>query len=207
MITVKALLGKLNSLAISDERMIEASLAQINHSRIRCPRCGAIGRCRPIGSYKRMMITVVDGARHEVELEVPRVQCDSCRHTHALLADILVPYGSYALRFILHILNEYIHRGESVARLCERWAISIATLYGWIHLFRKHYNLWFRIMEQIDWVTQDALARICDIPEFPSAFFAQFRRSFLRKPATRFHPTGRGGGLFFTPSHNCEIDY
>lgn len=203
---MKALLGKLDSLPFSDERMIEESLDRMDRSRIRCPVCGALGRCRPIGAYKRMMITVVDGDRSEVELEISRVQCDSCRHTHALLPDVLVPYGSYALRFILHVLAEYLRRCEPVAQLCERWAISISTLYGWIHLFREQHNLWFRILDRISWVTRSALTKICDIPAFPSAFFERFHVSFLQRPATRSHPAGRGGGLFFLPLHNSEID-
>ena len=51
-----------------------------------------------------MMITVVANERREIELEVPRVCCESCRHAHSLLADALIPYGSYTLRFILHVL-------------------------------------------------------------------------------------------------------
>lgn len=199
MIAVKTLLGKMNSLPFSDEMMIAEALQQLDHSQIRCPVCGAVGRCRPIGAYKRMMITVVDGMRSEMELEVPRVRCDSCRHTHSLISDVLVPYGSYTLRFILYVLNAYLRRREPVAQLCERWAISISTLYGWIHLFIEQHNIWFRALDRIAWVTTAALSRIEDISAFPVAFFERFRFSFLHHPTTRSRPPGRGRGLIFLP--------
>lgn len=199
MITVKTLLGKLNSLPFSDETMIKDALRQLDRSRIRCTVCGAVGRCRPSGAYKRMMITIVDGRRSEMELEVPRVCCDSCRHSHALISDILVPHGSYTLRFILHVLDAYLQRREPVIRLCEQWAISISTLYGWLHLFLEQYNIWFRILERISWVTKAALSKIGDIAEFPAAFFERFRFAFLHRPTTRSRPPERGRGLIFLP--------
>lgn len=207
MIAVKALIGKLNFISFSDERLVDQSLAQIDLAKERCPACGAVGRCSSIDGYPRMMITVVAGTRKEVELQIPRVRCDSCQHTHALLPDVLIPHGSYTLRFILFVLNAYIDRTEPVAKLCERWAISISTLYSWIHLFQEQYNLWVRILEQISWVTQAALAIISDIPSFPSLFLTQFKFPFLhRKETARFRPNGRGGGLYFPAPHNSEID-
>ena len=199
MITVKTLLGKLNSLPFSDEEMILNSTKKLDRSRIKCSACGAVGRCRPVGTYKRMMITVVHGARNEVELQIPRICCESCRHTHALISDILVPYGSYTLRFILHILSEYLKRNEPVAQLCERWAISISTLYGWIHLFLEQHNIWFRVLDRISWITGSALERIGDIPEFTAAFYLRFRFSFMQQITTQSRPIGHGGGRFFLP--------
>ena len=207
MIAVKALIGKLNFISFSDERLVEQSLGQVNLTKERCPVCGAVGRYSSMDSYPRMMITVVFGTRKEVELQIPRVRCDSCQRTHALLPDVLIPHGSYTLRFILFVLNAYMERTEPVAKLCERWAISISTLYSWIHLFLEQHNLWFRILERISWITRAALAKICDIPSFPSLFLAQFRFPFLhRKETALFRPNGRGGGLYFPAPHNSEID-
>lgn len=199
MITVKTLLGKMNSLPFPDEMLIAEALQQLDRSRIKCPACGAIGRCRPIGAYKRMMITVVDGMRSEIELKVPRVRCDSCQHTHSLISDVLIPHGSYTLRFILYVLAAYLRRCEPVAQLCERWAISISTLYSWIHLFLEQHNIWARALERISWVTEAALSRIKDTPAFPASFFERFKFFFLQRPTTRSHLPRRRRGLIFLP--------
>lgn len=187
--------------------MVWATLRRAKLSQIRCPTCGAIGRCSNAGRYRRMMITIANGERSEVEMAVPRVRCESCKRTHSLLADVLIPNGSYTLRFVLHVLCAYLHRTEPVARLCEHWAISVSTLYGWIHLFSEQYNLWARIFEQISWVMEAALEKVGDISGFPAQFFRRFQFCFMqRPPTTRSHPRGRGGGLYFCPVHNSEID-
>ena len=207
MITVPAVLGKLNSISKSDETLIRDSVKHTSLFRLKCPTCGAVGRCRSSGSYRRMMITVVANERREIELDIPRVCCESCRHTHSLLADALIPYGSYTLRFILHVLYAYLHRSEPVAKICEQWAISISTLYSWIHLFFEQHNIWVRVLDRISWVTEAALRKIEDIPCFPARFLERFQFSFFRWPgATRSHPKGCRGGVFFCPAHNSEID-
>lgn len=207
MITVKALVDKLNLISFSDEQLFSQAASQVDLSRVRCPVCGSVGRCCGHSSYVRTMITVVNGRRKEVEVEVPRVLCESCHHTHSLLPDVLIPHGSYSLRFILFVLEAYLKRTEPVAALCERWAISVSTLYDWIHLFRDQHNLWARVLERIAWVTESALAKIRDIPSFPSRFFAQFGFPFLHGWKTAAsHPNGRGGGVYFSFPHNSEID-
>lgn len=207
MITIKALIGKLNFISFSDEPLVSQSLEQVDLSRERCPVCGAVGRCFGMATYSRIMITVVCGARMEVTVEIPRARCESCQHTHALLPDVLIPHGSYSLRFILFVLNAYLERTEPVSQLCEHWAISISTLYDWIHLFLEQHNLWARSLERISRVTKAALTKICDISSFPSLFYAQFGFSFLHRKATaRYRPNGRGGGLYFAAPHNSEID-
>lgn len=121
-----------------------------------------------------------DGFRTHITISVPRVLCTSCGHTHAILPDVLIPFGSYTLRFILTILDGYFSRTDSVALFCEHWQISISTLYGWLHLFREQASLWFGILETMQHRSQDALTKLCGILSFPSRFFETFRFSFLQ---------------------------
>ena len=202
MIAVKALFGKLNSSPFSDELALIDALRKVNLVRMVCPACGAKGRCSGIGAYSRMLITVSDGKRREKSVDIPRVICQSCHHTHALLPDVLIPYGSYTLRFILHVLELYQTRTEPVAKLCESWAISVSTLYSWIHSFLDQHNLWFRAIEHILWITRAAFERIRATDEFPSIFRERFRFSFLQgKSATHSHLAhGRGEIVFQLPT-------
>lgn len=200
MIAVKALFGKLNSLPFSDELALTDALRKENPVKMVCPVCGAEGRCSGIGAYSRMLITILEGKRREISVEIPRVICQSCHHTHALLPDVLIPYGSYTLRFILHVLELYLMRAEPVAKLCESWAISVSTLYGWIHLFLDQHNLWFRAIEHIRWITLTAVERIRTIEGFPSAFRECFRFSFLQgRSATHSYLAHGKGRVFFQP--------
>ncbi len=145
-----------------------------------CPKCGAIGRLKQIRSYKRDMISVSNNERTSIVLSVPRFLCSSCGHTHALLPDVLIPFGSYSLRFVLAVLLEYLGRSCTVADLCGHWQISIPTLYGWIHLFTEQYNAWCGILDRILWVCRDAVHAVTSVQAFPSDFFSRFGFSFLQ---------------------------
>jgi hypothetical protein len=92
-----------------------------------CAACGAFGRCAPYASYTRWVVSIQRGVREEYELCVERVICNSCGHTHALLSDVLIPYGSYSLRFILHVLRAYLIRMGTVAALCVSFSIAVST--------------------------------------------------------------------------------
>ena len=144
MIRDKAIFIKLNQLHFSDQQLFDMAVSRFDLSRCTCPTCGSIGQFRIFYSYERSLITISEGKREEKSISVSRFLCESCNHTHALLPDILIPYGSYSLRFILTILLAYLKRTDTVAAFCEHWHISVSTLYAWIHLFVEQYNAVFR---------------------------------------------------------------
>ena len=99
-----------------------------------------------------------DGLRCDSSVSIPRVLCTSCGHTHALIPDVLIPFGSYSLCFILSALQRYLNRSSTVAALCDSLQISISTLYGWIHLFEQHASLWLGILHKVAKLNSDASA-------------------------------------------------
>lgn len=180
MIRVKSIFGKLNFIDFSDELLFHTYIDTFSTQNLSCPYCGCIDNFDSFASYQRDMITVVDGFRKQVTLTIPRLQCNSCGHTHALLPDVLIPYGSYSLHFILHILHQYLHRTTSVQVLCDTWEISISTLYGWIHLFEAQGSLWLGILERIIKLNQEGLLRVAHISDFPALFYLRYKFSFLQ---------------------------
>ena len=68
-------------------------------------------------------------------VQIRRVRCGSCGHTHAILPDHIVPYSTYSLQFILRVLAEYFLGLRTVEQLCRRYAISASMLYQWKALF------------------------------------------------------------------------
>ena len=149
-----------------------------------CPNCGAIGCCKPFASYTRVMIYIDNGVRTETIIVVDRVQCNSCKSTHALLADCLIPYGSYTLRFILHVLKAYFHRSCTVEALCEQFSIAISTLYKWRDLFLEHANLWLPAIQRMYQISIQSLDDFERIDNLPSSFFRRYGFSFLQSRQT-----------------------
>ena len=180
MIREKAIFFKLNRLKLSDQQLFETAISGFRPSACTCPACNAEGRLRQIRPYGRHMISIVDGQRADTLISVPRFLCESCGHSHALLPDFLIPFGSYSLRFVLSVLGGYLFRTGTVADYCDHWQIAVSTLYAWIHLFTSHYNAWCSILDRISWASIVALDTVSSCSAFPSAFFLRFGFSFLQ---------------------------
>lgn len=206
MIRDKAIYIKLKLLHLSDQQIYDTAVSGFGPSVCTCPACGAKGRFKQIQPYERHMISVDRDVRTDTVLSVRRFLCESCGHTHALLPDILIPFGSYSLRFVLTILDGYLKRSGSVADFCESWQIAVSTLYGWIHLFASHYNAWCQALDRVTWVCRDALEVVSHSPHFhPVSWNASASPSSRQQ--NRHRPSGGssrigGAGL---PSHDFEM--
>ena len=82
-----------------------------------CPYCGSRGCCVRFASYERYVLDFLDGHPVCETVRVPRIRCGSCRRTHAILTDSLVPYRSYSLFFILRVIGEYLLHLQTVEGL------------------------------------------------------------------------------------------
>jgi len=189
MIRYFSMKSKLNQLIKSDIDIFFMVINAYFLSVLVCPLCGAKGCCSSHMSYSRWVITVEDGGREAYEVDIPCVLCDSCGHSHAVLPDILIPYSSYSLRFILHVLEGYLKRTCTVVDFCSQWEIAVSTLYYWKHLFLDHASLLAGVLNRFETLVTAALDYIRDIESLPSLFFEQFKFSFLQqryKKATEY---------------------
>lgn len=180
MIRINGHLGKLNFKVFEDFQLFSTYQDSIDISKVVCPHCGAIGNFASCPSYKRYLITIEHDKRVDYTIDIHRILCNSCGSSHALLPDILIPYGSYSIRFILYVLNGYLNRTMSVLDFCESLNISVSTLYTWIHKFMNHYELFFGILNRLQWLSLNALHKISSFPFLTQKFFEQFRFSFMQ---------------------------
>lgn len=96
-----------------------------------CPNCKTKGRLAFHDEYSRNLVAYENKGVQENLITVGRVICSACEETSAILPDAIVPYKSYSIIFILHVLKAYFFRKETVAALCERFGIAVSTLYAW----------------------------------------------------------------------------
>ena len=89
---------------------------------VECPRCRCAGNFTGHGRYTRI---VVHKGREE-HVEVRRVRCASCRTTHAVIPEGVVPYKSYSELFALAVLDAWAS-GMSNAEVRESFGISETT--------------------------------------------------------------------------------
>ena len=150
-----------------------------------CPVCGSVGNCASHGSYKRILIDVEHGKVSYSSVEIKRVRCKSCRHTHAVVPDYIVPYTTYSLLFILRVLALHFLGAETVERLCCRYGISPSMLYQWKALFLEHKQLWLGVLKDAETDSGRFIRQLLDLPVYSSDFGRPFYRettfSFLQR--------------------------
>lgn len=172
---------------LSDFQLLEDSYASIKKQDYVCPCCGQRCMFSNASPYSRSMISVKDNHRIETTILIRRLRC-ACGHCHAVIPEFLIPYGSYTIRFIFHVLRAYLNRTTTVSAFCDYWQLSVSTLYDWIHRFRDHVNLLNNIIKQIRWVTQAALDQVLDTPDFALTFLNSIPAfSFLEQHTTKSH--------------------
>ena len=135
MIRIFNLFCKLKEIKISNREWFDQAVGSMNLSDQTCPYCVSKGCLIPHDSYSRYMITLKNNRSETMILRVLRVKCTSCGHTHALLPEMLIPYSSYSLRFILTVLENYFLHIHPVEVICETYQISHSTLYAFRSLF------------------------------------------------------------------------
>ena len=172
---------------VTDSFLYDQAVRNIELDRCACPCCSERGQFQKITPYRRSMICVSNGRREEISVSVQRVLCRSCGHTQAILPDILIPSGSYSIRFILTVLTEYYLRSCTVAELCDKWFIAVSTLYAWLRLFKKHISEWHSSLGLMVQAYKDILQHIFSIASFPFLFWRSTGSFFFHNSSVHYH--------------------
>ncbi len=115
---------------------------------ISCPSCEAKGNYHSCSSYTRTLICYTSGRVEKHEITVPRIECASCGHSHAILAPVIIPYSPFGFHFVISLLYDFItHKFSTVTALCLEYDISISTLYRIYHRFIEDRKLMLGMME------------------------------------------------------------
>lgn len=147
-----------------------------------CPYCSAKHPTWSYhDSYTRYLVSYENQDTVTYTIDITRIVCSSCKHPHAILPEIIIPYSSYSLTFILSVLRDYYFKMK-VKDICEKYQISVSMLYAWKLLFLQHKRLWLGILEDIYHSSSEFLS---SIPKFNTSydlrqFFAQNGHSFLQ---------------------------
>lgn len=193
MIRDKALRCKLFSQEDHPADRLDTFMESFNPARETCPCCHTHGTCRAHAHYSRYLIGLADGKPVCRRVSILRVFCTSCRHTHAILPDFIVPFRQFSLPFILKVLIEYFTY-RSPSRILKEYGIDVRRLTAWKKLFRSHKAMWLGVLKDKEtrelsflmWITErDRLS------EFLSDFYDRLKRSFLQSHA---NPTANSDG-------------
>ena len=181
MIRLNALDCKLKNTILSVRSLFRQSLKQSPLFLLVCPYCGAKGTCKKRGSYERSLVTFPDGKPQVVRLRIPRVQC-TCGKSHALLPDFIVPYLSYSLPTILHILSDYVTRRLTLRGICEKYLVSPPLIYRFKKRFLLHKKHWLGVLRDMELSSLSFMDALLASPYTPfhDAFLRLTTYSFLQ---------------------------
>lgn len=165
------------------DAMLDFSKEKLPTLAFPCPFCGTKHpHWSEFASYERDLISFEKGFPVTYRIVVSRIICSSCGHTHAILPEIIIPYGSYSLIFILTVLRDYYLSHMTIQALCDKYLIATSTLYAWKRLFLIHKKLWLGILE--DAITKP-LTFLSSLPSLTTSddlttFFQCHAHSFLQ---------------------------
>ncbi|WP_270556834.1 DUF6431 domain-containing protein [Dorea amylophila] len=186
MIRILNLFCKLKNIKLSDQEWFDRAIAKLNLLEQVCPYCDSKGQMIFHDSYPRYMITLKANHIETEILRIPRVKCDSCGHTHAVLPEMLIPYSSYSIRFVLTVLKDYFLHAHTVEKICEMYQIAHSTFYAFRDLFFSHKKLILGALNDAQKKTSDFIEETDGQLLFQ--FWKSFRLSFLQTyHASDFH--------------------
>lgn len=113
---------------------------QGDYSSLTCPSCGSKGTLTEYSFYPRKVIASPEMADHPVTIVIVRLicNCETCKHTHALLPAWLCPYCSLTYPFIIQILKAYYGElGEKISAAASRFNLNRAVIRNLIKKFSR----------------------------------------------------------------------
>lgn len=176
MIRKKALFCKIIRIKISSKSIFDSYMALFQPHLETCPICGSTGNCHIHDYYDRSIVDFIAGRQEKSSLCILRLFCDSCQHAHAVLPDVIIPYSTYSLFFVLRILAEYFAGLYTCEQLCERFGISPNQLRKWIALWRSHKRQWLGLLDDASSSDYSFLKELV-----ASDNYSDFSMSFIRR--------------------------
>ncbi len=177
----------------------------------KCPCCRAKGTLHIHSYYGRSLHDCVEKNVSFCNLCVPRLICDGCGHTHAVLCDPIIPYARHSLFFILWALAFQLVLRMTVEETSEYMGISTRTFYRWKRLYKEHETEWMgRLRAQEISIRKILVRLLCRHDPF-AKFAASYRkmsgRVFLQSHKNPSHSCRKQktSANSFPPPHNMSL--
>ncbi|MFA6939520.1 MAG: DUF6431 domain-containing protein [Clostridiaceae bacterium] len=138
---------KLNFIDVSAEAFFHQAMAQLNLYDHTCPFCQTKHPdWKRHAAYERYLISFENGRTVSYQITIVRYKCSSCGHTHAILPESIISYQSYSFLFITSVMRDYFTVSLTIEAICEKYNISVSTLYFRKKLFLRHKKIWLGIL-------------------------------------------------------------
>ena len=162
MIRKNLLLCKIIRIKTSSKFLFDSYMEQFKPELETCPICGSTGNCHIHDYYGRSIIDFKAGRQEKSDL---------------CILDIIIPYSSYSLFFVLRLLGEYFAGLFTIEQLCERYSISPKQFFRWLALWKSHKQEWLGLLSDAGTSSLSFLKKLISADSF-SSFSQEFTRRF-----------------------------
>lgn len=115
-----------------------------------CPSCHAKHAFHRHGTYNRHLLTLNNQSLDENAMDILRIKCSSCGHTHAILPIDVIPFHIYATTCILTICSKFYIEEKSILTISNESNISYQLIYKFLNIFNLFLNHIQHLLRQLE---------------------------------------------------------
>ena len=143
-----------------------AKMKKLPLKRMRCSRCGCVGRLTRHAYYRR----AIKSAGRKITLTVERLKCSKCNHTHAVVPSYIVPCCQVTLWEQIEIIRQFT-RGLGISEVMEKNPTIDENLS--YSILRRYRERWLDRFppESVPHMSAEEISRRC---------FSDFGRQFMQ---------------------------
>lgn len=104
----------------------------------KCPKCGKTHLKIFSSTYSRNIIFKINNLLIKVKITIPRLICENCNSTHAVLPDFCIPLKQYSKQAILDITSTALN--SSTEAVANNLNIEAKQVRRFINLVKKQVN-------------------------------------------------------------------
>ena len=156
-----------------------------------CPKCGNVHLKLFCSSYARNIIFKINNILIKVKLVVPRVICENCGSTHAILPDFCVPMKQYSKDAIIEIVAQaHSSSTEETANSLDIDPKQVRRFVNLVKSFSHNIDLLIHILQLKINVLENALEQLYyllkQLPNITEIYFMHFKTIFLHEKNQRY---------------------
>ena len=192
-------INTLDSEAVISEKLLDTITLQVQECLIstdkflkeKCPKCGKTHLKPFSSSYYRNVILKINNILIKVKLVVPRVICENCNSTHAVLPDFCVPLKQYSKDAIIEIATEaFATSTEETANTLNIESKQVRRFVNLVNSFVPNLSLLMHILQlKID-ILENILNKLYSLlkqlPNITQIYFEHFKTIFLFSENKRY---------------------
>jgi len=155
----------------------------------KCPKCNTNKYFEWHCIYTRNICTIINSEIVHTNVEILRLRCNSCKKTHAILPDDIIPYCYYTKSFVMHCLKLYYLEQKSVSEIVLLTNTYEKLIYKFINEYRDEFlsiifflKIYLNIYLETDTSAKNLFQIIHNIKnfkEFLKDYFLSTNRIFL----------------------------